>query len=127
MGWVVGDPTTGWARPRIGRDHSRALTVAQIDALWHLPVGVRNKTLWGLLFESAARANEILTLDVADLDPVNRWARVVSKGGVVDWWYYQTGTALLLPRLLAGRSRGPVFLADRRPTRAVAGGWICAR
>ena len=25
----------------------------------------------------------------------------------------------MLPRLLAGRSRGPVFLADRRPTRAV--------
>jgi len=32
--------------------------------------------------------------------------------------YYQTGTALLLPRLLAGRTRGPVFLAERAPTRA---------
>ncbi len=33
--------------------------------------------------------------------------------------YYQTGTALPLPRLLAGRSRGPVFLAEQAPTRAV--------
>jgi len=43
----------------------------------------------------------------------------VSKGGDTDWVYYQTGTALLLPRLLAGRTRGPVFLAERAPTRAV--------
>jgi len=33
--------------------------------------------------------------------------------------YYQTGTALLLPRLLAGRTRGPVFLTERAPTQAV--------
>jgi len=44
---------------------------------------------------------------------------VVSKGGDTDWVYYQTGTALLLPRLLTGRTRGPVFLAERAPTRAV--------
>ncbi|MBA2323386.1 MAG: hypothetical protein H0V92_04970 [Pseudonocardiales bacterium] len=35
------------------------------------------------------------------------------------------GTALLLPRLLSGRGRGPVFLADRRPTRAVPGLDLC--
>src|SRR5207244_10195025 len=33
--------------------------------------------------------------------------------------FWQTGAALLLPRLLAGRSSGPVFLADRLPTKAV--------
>jgi integrase len=78
----------------------RALTVEQITALWRLEIGVRDKTLWRLLYESAARANEILTLDVTDLDPINKRARVIGKGGDTDWVYYQTGTALLLPRLL---------------------------
>src|SRR5438093_27234 len=36
-----------------------------------------------------------------------------------EWVFWQTGAALMLPRLLAGRSSGPVFLADRRPTRPV--------
>ncbi|MCU7722542.1 hypothetical protein ODJ79_02325 [Actinoplanes sp. KI2] len=34
-----------------------------------------------------------------------------------DW---QTGTARLLPRLLKGRTRGPVFLTDRRARLALA-------
>jgi len=110
--------TAGWARPKIARDHSRALTREQIAALWRLDVRLREKTLWRLLYETAARASEILTLDIADLDRPGKRARVISKGGDIDWVYYQTGTALLLPRLLAGRTRGPVFLAERAPTRA---------
>jgi integrase/recombinase XerD len=56
---------------------------------------------------------------VEDLDLVNRRAWVHSKGGAVEWVFWQTGSAQLLPRLLAGRTSGPVFLAGRRPTRAV--------
>jgi len=118
-GWLAGDPTAGWARPKIARDHSRALTPDQIAALWRLDAGLREKTLWRLLYETAARANEILTLDIADLDRAGNRARVISKGGDTDWVYYQTGTALLLPRLLTGRTRGPVFLAERAAARAV--------
>ncbi len=44
-GWLVTDPTAGWARPKIARDHSRALTREQIAALWRLDVGLREKTL----------------------------------------------------------------------------------
>lgn len=33
---------------------------------------------------------------------------------------WQTGTARLLPRLLAGRKKGPVFLTDRRAKPGVA-------
>ncbi|WP_141963854.1 hypothetical protein [Actinoallomurus bryophytorum] len=29
--------------------------------------------------------------------------------------HWQSGTARLLPRLIAGRTHGPLFLADRRP------------
>jgi integrase len=69
----------------------------------------RDKTLWRLLYETAARAGEALALDVTDLDPTNKRARVIGQGGDTDWVYYQTGTALLLPRLLGGRTRGPVL------------------
>jgi len=124
-GWLVGDPTASWARPKIARDHSRALTREQIAALWRLDVGLREKTLWWLLYETAARPSEILTLDIADLDRPGKRARVISKGGDTDWVYYQTGTALLLPRLLTGRTRGPVFLAERAPTRRCPP-WTCA-
>ncbi|MEU7900613.1 hypothetical protein AB0B45_48270 [Nonomuraea sp. NPDC049152] len=47
------------------------------------------------------------------------------KGGAIEWIHWQTGTALLLPRLLAGRAQGPVFLTDRKPTRPVASLGLC--
>ena len=46
--------------------------------------------------------------------------RVRTKGGATEWVFCQTGSAQLLPRLLAGRTAGPVFLADRRPGRVGA-------
>jgi hypothetical protein len=39
--------------------------------------------------------------------------------------HWQTGAALLLPRLLAGRREGPVFLTMRKAARPVAGGDLC--
>jgi len=54
-GWLLTDPTAGWARPKIARDHSRALTPDQIAALWRLDVGLREKTLWRLLYEGSSR------------------------------------------------------------------------
>jgi integrase/recombinase XerC/integrase/recombinase XerD len=68
-----------------------------------------------MLYESAARASEILALDIEDLDLDTRRAKVISKGGASEWVYWSSGTAQLLPRLLRGRSRGPVFLSERRP------------
>jgi integrase/recombinase XerD len=44
------------------------------------------------------------------------WVR--SKGGDLDWLHFQTGSAGLLPRLIAGRTHGPLFLADRAPAPA---------
>jgi integrase/recombinase XerD len=58
--------------------------------------------------------------DVPDLDLPGKRGRVISKGGTTDWVHWQTGTAMLLPRLLAGRREGPVFLTARKPGRAVA-------
>jgi integrase/recombinase XerC/integrase/recombinase XerD len=118
--WLTTDPTAGLERPRVLLDHTRALTREQIASLWRRQdVALRERALWRLLYETAARANEILSLDSEDLDLPNKRARVRSKGGATEWVFWQTGAALLLPRLLAERTTGPVFLADRRPTRAV--------
>jgi integrase/recombinase XerD len=121
-GWLAVDPTSDLERRRDQVDRTRALTRGQLEGLFasrDLPL--RERTLWRLLYETAARANELLALDVEDLDLSNRRARIRSKGGAVEWVFWQTGSAQLLPRLLTGRTSGPVFLAGRRPTRAVAG------
>jgi integrase/recombinase XerC/integrase/recombinase XerD len=121
-GWLTVDPTDGLERRREQVDRTRALTRRQLEGLFaRRDLPLRERTLWRLLYETAARANELLALDVEDLDLANRRARVHSKGGAVEWVFWQTGSAQLLPRLLAGRTSGPVFLGDRRPTRAVAG------
>ncbi|MFD8527782.1 hypothetical protein ACFV0L_10265 [Streptosporangium canum] len=74
-----------------------------------------------MLYETAARAAEILALNVEDLE--GRRAPVCSKGGAIEWVYLDSGTARLLPRLLrlpddSSRTHGPIFLAERRPVPA---------
>ncbi|GAB3806891.1 hypothetical protein [Micromonospora zhanjiangensis] len=68
-----------------------------------------------MLCETCARASEILALDIEDLELEARRARVTSKGSAVEYVYWASGTAHLLPRLLRGRVGGPVFLSARRP------------
>ncbi len=67
-----------------------------------------------MLYETAARSSEVLALDVQDLDLRNRKAKVTRKGSAVDVIVWQTGTARLLPRLLNGRKKGPVFPTGRK-------------
>jgi hypothetical protein len=73
------------------------------------------KCLWRLLYETAARAQEVLSADVTDLDLENKRLRVRRKGGDSDWLHFQSGSARLLPRLIGDRDAGPIFLTDRRP------------
>lgn len=115
QGWIHADPARRVRRrPRAA---SRAMALARRDIevlLTREQLPIRERTLWRMLYETAARASEVLALDVEDLDRVNRCARVRRKGGAVDVIVWQSGTARLLPRLLAGRASGPVFLTDRR-------------
>jgi integrase len=76
--------------------------------------GLRERVLWRMLYETAARAEELLSLNVEDLDLEFRRGRVTSKGGAIEYVHWATGTARLLPRLLRGRTSGPVFLVGRR-------------
>src|SRR5260370_32811837 len=82
-----------------------------------------------MLYETAARASEVLALDIEDLDLAARRAAVRSKGGNTEYVYWASGTAWLLPRLLAGRDSGPVFLSHRRPgpARRPAAAELCPR
>jgi integrase/recombinase XerC/integrase/recombinase XerD len=106
-----------WNRDRvIVRSFVRTLQ-AQGAAL-SLPVALREKTLWTLAYESAARAGELLGLDVGDLDLANRRAVVISKGGAREWVTWSTSAARLMPRLLKGRHSGPVF-TTHAPSRVV--------
>jgi integrase len=67
-----------------------------------MDVPVRERTLWTMLYETAARSSEVLALNIEDLDRRNRRSKVTRKGSAVDIIVWQTGTARLLPRLLGG-------------------------
>ncbi len=105
-------------------NETRAVDRAAVERLLtRRDVPLREKTLWRMLYETAARASEILALNVEDLDLDGRRAPVRSKGGTTEFVYWGTGTAHLLPRLLrlpdgGSRTAGPLFLAARRPVPA---------
>lgn len=111
-----GGPGPAAAPPPQGPpDRSRALARADVERLLTKDsIPIRERTLWRMLYETAARSAEVLCLDVEDLDLPNRRAKVRRKGGAIDIIVWQTGTARLLPRLLKSRKTGPVFLTDRR-------------
>lgn len=114
QGWITGDPMRRIRRcPRIP-DRTRSLDRADVEGLLtaaRLPI--REHTLWRMLYETAARAEEVLGLDVPELEMRNRRAKVRRKSGAADVIVWRTGTARLLPRLLERRRTGPVFLTDR--------------
>ncbi|MFE5588011.1 tyrosine-type recombinase/integrase [Kitasatospora sp. NPDC056531] len=115
QGWITTDPTFGIERRPAPPDKTKALSLAQVAAVWRLDdVGLREKTLWRLLYESAARAEETLCLNVEDLFTADKRGKVTAKGGATEWIHWQSATAQLLPRLIAGRSQGPLFLTERR-------------
>ena len=62
-----------------------------------------------MAYDTAARANELLNLNVEDLDLANKQAVVIGKGGNAELVFWTSVTARLLPRLIEGRQRGPLF------------------
>ncbi len=108
QGWIIGDPTRRIRRRPRTPDRTRSIGQTDIEMLLtrhHLPL--RERTLWRMLYETAARAEEVLALDVDELDLRNRRAKVRRKGGAADIIVWRTATARLLPRLLEGRRTDP--------------------
>jgi integrase len=115
QGWLDADPTASLERHRVPRHESRAIPFDELDALWSRPdIGLREKLLWRCLYSTAARATEVLGLNIEDLDLGRKRAVITAKGGHRETIVWDAGTARLLPRYLAGRKKGPVFVTSGR-------------
>ncbi|MFI6457051.1 tyrosine-type recombinase/integrase [Streptosporangium amethystogenes] len=131
--WATPSMPADAERRKETADETRAVAKTTIHRLLsRRDIPLREKTLWRMLYETAARAAEILALNVEDLDLEHRRAPVRSKGGATKWVYRDSGTAHLLPCLLrlpdgSTRTHGPLFLSERRPVpaRRPAAGDIC--
>ena len=85
QGWIHDDPARLLRRRRKAPDRSRALSRADVEGLLTRDdTAIRERTLWRLLYETAARSAEVLRLDVEDLDLPNRRARVELPPGDID-------------------------------------------
>jgi len=114
-GWPAGHLQLRADRRAAPDDDTRAIPLPELERLWaRTDIPLRERALWRLLYDSAARAEEALGLDIGDLDLANRQARARTKGGHVRPLHFQTAAARLLARLTAGRQSGPVFLTARR-------------
>ena len=113
-GWITSDPLAGTDRAAEPAEREDVISRADIArALRSRPAGDRDGALWSLLYDSAARAEEVLALNVEDLDLSNRRARVRRKGGGADTIAWSAKTAARLSKYLSDRASGPVFLSDR--------------
>ena len=106
-------------RSRLQELQANAIPFAELQALWrdtrhHL----RDRAFWALAYSTAARAEELLTLDVEHLDLANKDAQIIGKGGSAERVFWDSEAARLLSRLVAGRRRGPLFLAHKSPAPA---------
>ncbi|MGO4615712.1 tyrosine-type recombinase/integrase [Nocardia sp. 2YAB30] len=130
QGWTApGVPTSaGRSTPSDSDTPVRSRTA--IDRLiTRRDIHVREKTLWRMLYETCARTDELLQVNIEDLDLPGRCCPVKSKGAtprtrrrgatrneyVLETVYWDAGTARLLPRLIKDRTSGPVFVTHRRP------------
>ncbi|GIH63884.1 hypothetical protein Msi02_47010 [Microbispora siamensis] len=112
-GWGPADLAAPLDRRPEPRDRTRPIDRSRLEILWERPdIPLRERTLWLLLYESAAPAEWALSLDVEDLDLPGMRGEVKGRR---HWLRWQSGTAALLPVLVGDRRRGPLFLADRRP------------
>ncbi|MFF3404546.1 hypothetical protein ACFYW6_40050 [Streptomyces sp. NPDC002659] len=85
QGWIECDPTIGIERRLAPPDRTKALAENQIAALWRLDVSLREKTPWKMLYESAARADEVLCLKMEDLYPADKRGKITAKDGATEW------------------------------------------
>jgi hypothetical protein len=125
QGWIQADPTA-CLRHRHPDAPGAPLSETQVDALFLLPVSLREHALWRVLYDSGAPAADVLALDADRLDlsrhRVLPRASRQSPGGGVEW---REGTSQVLRWLLAGRTWGPVFVTGRRAPAGAADADVC--
>ncbi len=120
-GYVGASPAERIARRRSRRSpaaerQARAIPIEDVQRYWtDRRISLRERTLAAMAYDTAARANELLNLNVEDLDLANKQAVVIGKGGNAELVFWTSVTARLLPRLIDRRERGPLFLTDIAP------------
>jgi integrase/recombinase XerD len=121
--WIQADPTTG-LRHRHPDALGPPLSADQVNALFRLPVSLREHALWRVLHDSGVPAAEALALDAGHLDLARHRIRHRDplRVGGIEW---REETSQLLRWLLAGRTWGPVFVTDRRAPAGTAVADVC--
>lgn len=117
--------TAEWAAPSLPRtakrkaeprNEARAVEWQVIERLCtRRDVPLRDKVLYRMLYETSSRASAVLALNVEDLELQDRRAEITQKGGDRLQIAWGDKTAMILGRLVAGRTAGPVFLTDLKP------------
>ncbi|MEU2253812.1 site-specific integrase [Nocardia xishanensis] len=137
--WLSWCREQGWDAPQVPASAARSTppepdtpvrSRTAIDRLIsRRDIHLREKTLWRMVYETCARTEELLQVNIEDLDLAARSCPVKSKGAkprtrrrdaphaehVLETVYWDAGTARLLPRLIKNRTRGPLFVGHRRP------------
>ena len=115
QGWLEADPAQGLRRSKRPPDRTRAISRAEVEALLSRgDMALRDKTLWRMLYETAARISRGPFPRRPGPQPAHSPSEGAAQGRAADVIVWQAGTARLLPRLLQGRKTGPVFLTERR-------------
>ncbi|MEL6985739.1 MAG: site-specific integrase, partial [Actinomycetota bacterium] len=118
---LVTSPATGIRRRKPRRTveaerQARPIEVSELTGLWSdRRHPLRDRVFWAMAYDTAARADELLGLDIENISVENREAVIVGKGGDAERIYWTSTTARLLPRLIDGRTRGPLFVGQRKP------------
>lgn len=89
-----------------------------LESLWsNRKFHVRDRTLWVMLYETGARANEILAMNLADVHQRTNHGEVVGKGGTARTVAWGSATARRLHDIINGRTNPecPLFLTHRKP------------
>lgn len=122
QGWLADDiAAPAGDRVTTLRERRSALTPEEVDSVYRLPASLRERTLWRVVYEAAARCTEVLALDVTNLDATRRSARL-PDGQRISW---RAETAGHLRRLVGTRSRGPVFLSGQLAAPGTPVGDVC--
>ena len=118
---ITTSPTTKLRARKLRRTkeaerQARLIPIAELKALWsNTALPLRERTYWAMLYETAARASELLSLNIENLDLANKEAVIIGKGGDAQRISWSSLTARLLPRVITQRTSGPLFIGDRRP------------
>ena len=114
-------PTRGLRRRKARRTieaerQRRPIPLVELEALWSdARHRLRDRVYWAIAYDTAARADELLGLDVDNIDLADRCAIIIGKGGSAERIFWSSITARRLPRLINGRTTGPLFIGDRKP------------